>query len=225
MHIVDIYQASLQDLLKLQFSQPHNTPFTPISCVKQLYDIGHTTGNCLTKIEKIKYYANQILNNNWCVFEHNGWLFTVSDNFKLIDIVKIDPDSSISKQDLTSQINSVFVTEKKQTNMRLIKDITDHGWARYNFVGTIEDKPYTCLKCVSTNDMKMVVCNPDQINNPLQKVIQLDHVIDDTYISVDCFDSQDDCLRLYRILPGSIHITDYNGDDIITFDVRGSVTK
>ena len=47
MHIVEIYNSTFTELLRLKFPDKSNTSFTSVNSVNELYDIGKKYKNCL----------------------------------------------------------------------------------------------------------------------------------------------------------------------------------
>jgi len=240
--IIDAYNCSLYDMGKLQFSLParviDDPHFIHIQDGKQLIDIGIQMENCLTRINKLRYYVYRIINDKWCLYHivKDGYhaLATFDINYVLLEIEGSWMDGEATLNEACTYGRGITALlagrnrKRANYNDKYIKELKQRQqWERFLFTGTREDLPYQAVKSVlrETNDniTTIIVTDPTQENNYRHKIITTHHITSTESISIDTFDKHGDCcFRKYTLHSDSIKCIDVNDDPIISFDVVGT---
>ena len=239
--IVNAYNYTLDDVQSTVFSQPpvyiKDKHIKQVKTGKQLVEVGANMGNCLTRINKLRYYTYEMCRGNWYVYHtmRNGEqaLTTIDSNYSIIETEGPWSSGKAVTNRACKYSDSVFVPYKRITSDRtkcndmLVKEIKSRcEWERFEFIGIRENKPYRAIKSVLceivSNIATLIVADPDQENNYRHKIITAYNVSPNMYISTDTFDvNYDYCFKKYIILANCIRCVDVNDDPIVSFDVCG----
>jgi len=245
MSIVDFYQYTLTDILthKLPTERlilPSN--FKYIDSTKVLYDIGCSYNNCLSNIDKLKYYTYCSCTKNWNVYlvtlDNMLLLTTITTAGCVIEVERIDKLTSnninLNKINYRNLILSQLSDVKfdKITNIqKKPRSIHHELWNIYKFKGIKEGDQIETIKALNIEkDADIIyihISNPDQINNKLHKQHVAYRVNSgyNIYITDELNMSDEDSFKTIELYEDIIHIKDVYRGDIRILDIKGYKVK